>query len=117
MTSEYPHGLRDEPVEALGEEPLGVALHRVGGEGDQGAARPFLPHPAHGLDAVHAGKLDVHEHHVAGHAVGHRERLLPAAGQEHRAAESGEDLLHQRAVGGAVVHHQRGLPRQVRDIP
>src|SRR4029079_9939724 len=60
------HRLREVSAEALREETLAVSLHRLRGHGEHrdGGRALVGTQPAKGLDTVHAGHLDVHEHEI-----------------------------------------------------
>ena len=81
--------LGDVAVAAGGARLLLVALHRVGGQGDDHdvARRGVGLQPPGQLEAVHAGQLDVHQDQArAGTSLEHREGLLGVAGRAHLVA-------------------------------
>ncbi len=96
-------GFRDVAVEAGGQEPVAVAVHRLGCEREHRHRRGALvrPQPPERFDAVDVRQLDVHQHEVRPVLDGQLERLL-AGGRPQRPVprrrQHVAEQLHARLV-------------------
>ena len=96
--------LADVVVHAGGEAGLAVAVHRVGGHGDDARLTlEVLADPPGGLEAVHLGHLHVHEDDVVGVAADGLEGLEAVEGVVGAVAEALEDQEDELLVGGVVL--------------
>ncbi len=114
------HRLGDVAVTAGGANALLVALHRQGGEGDHrnGARRVVPLEQRRGLEAVHAGKLDVHQDQVGLLVARQRQPGLGIRRAEHGMARRLQQEDRQRHVGGVVLDDQDlGHVRRPRGAP
>ncbi len=102
------HRLGDVAVAPGGANALLVALHRQGGEGDhRNGARRLVPlEQRGGLEAVHAGKLDVHQDQVGLLVARQRQPGLGVRRAEHGVARRLQQEDRQRHVGGVVLDDQ-----------
>ena len=94
-------GLADMAVHSGGEEALPVALHRVGGDGDDDGplvGGPVLADVPGGLPPVHLGPLDFHQHDVVGLASERLRHLEPVARDVGAVAQA-----HQHDEGELLV--------------
>ena len=110
-------GLRDVVRRAGRDALLAVALHRLGGQGDdrqRGVARVGADAP-HRLVAVHLRHHHVHQDEVdLGMAVEHLERVAPVLGVEHAHALGLERAGDGVDVAHVVVDHQDRPPGEGR---
>src|SRR6266550_7101340 len=89
-------------------DALLVAFHRQGSESNyrNGAGRMVGLELRGGLEAVHAGQLDVHQDQVGLHVASQRQPVLGVRGTHHGVARRFQQKFYQLHVGGVVFDDQ-----------
>jgi hypothetical protein len=96
------HGAERVPAGCMG---LGLALRRE--EDDRRVFRlPALADERRGLEAVHAGHVDVEQNHGEVVAQEAPERVLSRPGGDHSVTERGQDRFQGQELVRAVIDHE-----------
>lgn len=103
-------GLGDVVLHSRFEALFGVALHGVGGHGNNGNVRQEGPDTPRRFDAVQFRHLDVHEDHVVGPGTSHVHGFEPVGGHIHRNALHFQDFCSYYLVDIVILGEQDPEP-------
>ena len=93
----------------------GMALAVIAIEPRRLVAVAALEDPARGLDAVHLGHLDVHQHHVVGLALDRIEHLQAVGGDVGAIAQALQQPQHDLLVHRVVLGHEHAQRQLLRE--